>query len=73
MKIQTFNTEKMVYNHIRRSYIRPKQYEENFCPECKGLGEGEFRINRGSYRGTKVCKRCLGKGIVDWVKRPLQN
>ena len=63
MNLRTCNTEGSVYNHIRRSYIRPKEWED-YCPICEGIG-GESRKH--------LCNRCLGKGTIDWISKAMKN
>jgi DnaJ-class molecular chaperone len=62
------NTQGCVYNHIRRSYLRPGD-EQRFCPLCKGIGEGDLKITEGQYFGSLVCSKCFGKGTIDWIKK----
>jgi DnaJ-class molecular chaperone len=63
MNLRVCNTQDSVYNHIRRSYIRPKEWEE-LCPICEGTGE-EIKEH--------LCLRCLGKGTIDWISKAMKN
>ena len=59
---------KAVHNYIRRTFVTPKEWEQ-FCPVCKGRGEGKLLIKKGQYFGSLVCQKCLGIGTIDWIKK----
>lgn len=70
VKVMEFNNLKgAIFNEPRRSFVKPKESEE-FCPVCRGTGRG--REGDPTYAGTPACRRCGGRGIIDWIDKVMR-